>query len=116
MALDDKLPLDERIRKKGQATLKMERYERTHIRKVHIDNDVSDFFTVVEVRSAAILGLLYELAKNLFLLGLDIRFAKFDSDKEYMSGDFYVRDSLGQKIHDPERIEEIRECINEITK
>jgi UTP:GlnB (protein PII) uridylyltransferase len=70
----------------------------------------------VEVRSAAVVGLLYELAKKLFSLELNIRFAKFDSDEAYMSGDFYVRDSLGQKIYDEMRIETITHSITAILK
>jgi len=116
LALEGQLPVDDRIRKKGRANLDSERYGRTRTRKVRINNDVSDFFTVIEVRSASIVGLLYELAKKMFSMGLNIRFAKFDSDKEYMSGDFYVRGSLGQKIHDEERIEKIKQCLIRITK
>ncbi len=111
LAIEDRLPLDNRIQKKLQAMLKRENYGRTHIREVRINNDASDFFSVIEVRSAAIMGLLYKLAKKMFFLGLNIRFAKFDRDAGYMSGDFYVRDSLGQKIHDPERIEEIKTAL-----
>jgi len=116
LAIEDRLPLDDKILKKETSMLEKERHERPRIRDVRIRNDVSDFFTVVEVRSAAILGLLYELAKKLFSLDLNIRFAKFGSDESYLSGDFYVRDSLGQKIHDQERIEEIRQRIIEITE
>jgi [protein-PII] uridylyltransferase len=115
LSLEDQFPLEDRIRKKEKAKLNGQRHEKARIRAVRINNDVSDFFTVVEVRSAAILGLLYELTKNLFLLGLDIRFARFDRDKEYMSGDFYIRNSLGQKIFDERQIEEIRASIFGIT-
>jgi [protein-PII] uridylyltransferase len=115
LTIEDRFPLDDKILKKERSMLEKERYESPRIREVRINNDASDFFTVIEVRSAAIVGLLYELAKKLFSLDLNIRFAKFDSDEAYLSGDFYVRDSLGQKIHDEERIEEVRECIIEIT-
>jgi len=115
LAIEDRFPLDDKILEKERSMLEKERYESPRIREVRINNDVSDFFTVIEVRSAAIVGLLYKLAKKLFSLGLNIRFAKFDSDEAYLSGDFYVRDSLGQKILDEERIEEIRARIIEIT-
>ena len=115
LAIEDRFPLDDKILEKGRSMLEKERYESPRIREVRINNDASDFFTVIEVRSAAIIGLLYELAKKLFSLGLDIRFAKFGSDEAYLSGDFYVRDSLGQKIDDEARIEGIRQRIIEIT-
>jgi [protein-PII] uridylyltransferase len=113
-ALSGDLPLDDLIQKKGRAMPAPEKSGRIIAQEVNIDNDVSDFFTVIEVRSASVVGLLYELAKRMFSLGLDIRFARFYRDKEYMSGDFYVRDSVGQKIHDPERISLIRDGIIEL--
>ena len=116
LALEGQFPLDDRIREKGQRALNPKRYAGTRPREVRINNDVSDFFSVVEVRSAAIVGLLYKLAKKLFSLELNIRFAKFDRDEEYMSGDFYVRDSLGQKIYDEDRIDTIKHGIMTILK
>jgi [protein-PII] uridylyltransferase len=116
LAVEDQFPLEDRIRKKVLATLGTEDHGKSHIRDVRIINDVSDFFTVIEVRSAAIIGLLYELAKAMYSLGLNIRFAKFGRDKEYMSGDFYVRDPLGQKIFDEKRIEDIKKSIFGITE
>jgi [protein-PII] uridylyltransferase len=96
--------------------LNSEEYASIRLRGLRINNDASDFFTVIEVRSAATVGLLYELAKEFFSLDLNIRFAKFDSDEENMSGDFYVRDLLGQKIYDETRIEKIRQHIMQILK
>ncbi|SPD75535.1 Bifunctional uridylyltransferase/uridylyl-removing enzyme [uncultured Desulfobacterium sp.] len=113
-SLSGDLPLDDLIEKKGRAMPVPEKSGRIIPREVNIDNDVSDFFTVIEVRSPSVVGLLYELAKRMFSLGLNIRFARFYRDKEYMSGDFYVRDSLAQKIHDPERISRIRQGIIEL--
>ena len=116
LTLSDQFPLDDRLWRKEDAMMDLKKYGKTHVREVRVNNEVSDFFTVVEVRSAAIVGLLYKLAKNLFSLELNIRFAKFDSDEAYMSGDFYVRDLLGQKIYDETRIEKIRQSIMDILK
>ena len=55
------------------------------------------------------MGLLYELAKKIFALGLDIRFAKVNSDKEKMTGVFYVRDASGQKIYEDSGLETVRQ-------
>jgi [protein-PII] uridylyltransferase len=54
------------------------------------------------------MGLLYDLAKRIFALGLDIRFAKVNSDKEKMTGVFYVRDASGQKIYENPLLEKVR--------
>ncbi|MBW2343024.1 MAG: [protein-PII] uridylyltransferase [Deltaproteobacteria bacterium] len=111
LALEDRLALDELIRKKERMTLAKERYLNSGSRKVKINNEASDFFTVIEVRSEEQIGLLYDLAKQVFTLGLDIRFAKVNSDQEKMTGVFYVRDAEGQKIHGDDKIEEIKEGL-----
>jgi [protein-PII] uridylyltransferase len=92
-------------------TLAKERYLNSGSRKVKINNEASDFFTVIEVSSEEQVGLLYDLAKQVFSIGLDIRFAKVNRDEEKMNGVFYVRDSGGQKIHEDDRIEEIKEGL-----
>jgi UTP:GlnB (protein PII) uridylyltransferase len=60
--------------------------------------------------------LLYELTEQMFSMGLDIRFAKFNRDKEKMTGVFYVRDSSGQKIQGEDKLEGIRKGILSVLK
>ncbi|MCJ7596353.1 MAG: hypothetical protein MUO52_16415, partial [Desulfobacterales bacterium] len=78
---------------------------------VRIDNDASDFFSILEVTGGVRTGLLYDLAKKIFSLGLDIRFAKVNSDKEKMTGVFYVRDAGGQKIYEDAILNKTRDEI-----
>lgn len=111
LALEDRLPLDELIQNKGKTVLDSERYGGVQSKKVTINNEVSDFFTVIEVSSVTRVGLLYELAKEIFSLGLDIRFARFNSDEEKITGNFYVKDSLGQKIYEAERITAVKQAL-----
>jgi [protein-PII] uridylyltransferase len=80
-------------------------------KKVKIDNEASDFFTIVEVSASDRVGLLYDLANEVFSLGLDIRFAKVNADRERMSGVFYVRDSGGEKILEQEQLQKIKKEI-----
>lgn len=109
-AVEDSLPLDELIRRKAEMDAFQETaYFRDPIQRVRIDNEDSDFFTIVEVGGAIRMGLLYELAKKIFALGLDIRFAKVNSDKEKMTGVFYVRDASGQKIYEDSGLETVRQ-------
>jgi UTP:GlnB (protein PII) uridylyltransferase len=84
---------------------------RTPAKKVSVNNQASDFFTVIEVSSAEQPGLLYHLAKKLFSLELDIRFARVHTDKERMTGVFYVSDPGGQKVQAEKQIEGIKEGI-----
>jgi len=111
MVLDDRLPLDDLIQEKGRMSLVEEKSWRSRERKVKVDNTVSDFFTVVEVSAEERTGLLYELAKRLHGLGLDIRIAKVTSDEEKMTGVFYVNDTGGQKVQELDQIRSIEEGL-----
>ncbi len=111
-ALEDRLPLDDLIRTKRRLSLHPKGNGAMVPQKIAIKNDVSDFFTVVETSSVARVGLLYDLAKDMFELGLDIRFAKVISDEEKMTGVFYVRNSDGQKILEDKQIASIRQSIS----
>jgi len=110
-ALEDQIPLDELIEKKRRTMRISPGYLRSGTRRVLINNEVSDFFTVIEVSTDAHLGLLYNLAKEFFSLGLDIKFAKVNSDEERMTGVFYVRDTGGEKISEKDQIEGIKQRI-----
>ncbi|MFH1241707.1 MAG: [protein-PII] uridylyltransferase [Pseudomonadota bacterium] len=116
LALENTLELDSLIREKGQARSYSERYHPPITKNVEVNNEVSDFFTVIEVSSDTRVGLPYELAKEIFWQGLDIRFARVNSDEEKMRGVFYVRNSDGQKVHDKEQIEKIRQGILAVMK
>jgi len=110
-AIEGALPLDELINKKDRSTLLPRSEYSSPIKGVRIDNGASDFFTIIEVSGGARTGLLYDLAKEIFSLGLNIRFARVNSDKEKMSGVFYVRDSSGQKIYDEPEMEKVKTGI-----
>jgi [protein-PII] uridylyltransferase len=113
MALEERLPLEERIEEKRQWGL-LDGRRVPQGAQVGISNGVSDFFTVIEVKSGEKVGLLYDLAKAIFSLGLDIRFAKVMSDREKMQGAFYVRTSDGQKITEADDIRTVRERLLEV--
>jgi [protein-PII] uridylyltransferase len=111
MAVEDRLPLDDLINRKAKTNLLPKITYTSQFRRVTIDNEASDFFTLVEVKGGVRTGLLYDLAKAIFFLGLDIRFARVNSDKEKMTGVFYVRDASGQKMYDDPVLERVRREI-----
>ena len=111
MAIEDRMPLDELVTKKERKIIAPTTDYAYPSKNVHIDNRASDFFTIIEVSSADRIGLLYELAKEVYSLGLDIRFAKVNRDKERMTGVFYVRDSDGQKVLEEDEIQRIKQEI-----
>jgi [protein-PII] uridylyltransferase len=110
-AIENRMPLGDLITRKERKVFSLGEYPVYRPKKIDIDNDASDFFTILEVSSADRIGLLYELAEEVFSLGLDIRYAKVNSDKERMSGVFYVIDSGGQKALDENLISRMRQKI-----
>lgn len=110
-AIDGELPLEDLITRKVRRNVGLSTGYASQIRRVKIDNEASDFFTLIEMKGGIKTGLLYELAKEIYSLGLDIRFARINSDKEKMTGVFYVRDGSGQKIYDDLLLEKTRQGI-----
>ena len=110
-AVEDRMPLDELMAQKDQQSFAQEGVFYDRVKKVTVDNEASDFFTIIEISVAHRFGLLYNLAKKFFALGLDIRLAMVNSDKAKVTGVFYVSDSRGQKILDPSVIRDIKQDI-----
>ncbi|MBW2306244.1 MAG: [protein-PII] uridylyltransferase [Deltaproteobacteria bacterium] len=81
--------------------------------RVQIDNQASDFATVVEVYTQDRIGLLYDITRAFFHLGLDIHLAKVSTKDEEVLDVFYVRNLAGDKITDPEVLEGIKKKITE---
>ncbi len=78
---------------------------------VGVHNDASDFFTVVEVSAADRIGLLFDITRTLSELHLDVHLAKVATYGDRVVDVFYVRDVLGRKVEDPERILEVERVL-----
>jgi [protein-PII] uridylyltransferase len=79
--------------------------------KVSVDNDASDFATVVEVSAPDRIGLLFDLARTFHELELDVHLAKVATYGARVVDAFYVRDLYGQKVEDPEQVAEIERAV-----
>ena len=79
--------------------------------EVIVDDEASDFFTVVEVRAPDRIGLLYTITRALVEMELDIALAKVSTYGEEVVDVFYVRDLEGQKVADHGYAEEIARSI-----
>ena len=93
--------LERKIRDYGSALVTPE---------VRVLDDVSQHSTVIEVRTADALGLLFALAAALGDLDLDIHVAKIDTLGIRVVDTFYVRTEWGSKLG-PEQTEEVERSI-----
>ena len=66
--------------------------------KVRVDQDASDYFTVVEVGAADRMGLLFDLARAFADTGVDVHSAKVATYGPRVVDVFYVTTGEGQKL------------------
>ena len=79
--------------------------------RITVDNDASDFFTVIEVGAPDRIGLLFDLTRTLAEFQLDVHLAKVATYGVRVVDAFYVRDELGRKLDDAERIPELERVL-----
>jgi len=79
--------------------------------KVVIDEESSDFYTIIEVYTWDRPGVLYAIADELFRLGLSIQLAKITTPGAQVADVFYVTTLEGSKLMSPELHEQVRERI-----
>lgn len=80
---------------------------------VHVDNDASDFSTVIEVGAPDRIGLLHDITRTFADLTLDVHVAKVATFGGRVVDAFYVRDGLGRKIIDPGQLGEVEQALRE---
>jgi [protein-PII] uridylyltransferase len=79
---------------------------------INIDNQISDDFTVVEIFTEDRIGVLFAITHNLHRLGLSIHVAKISTNVDQVADVFYVTDTAGRKLDDPERVEAARQFLS----
>ncbi len=78
---------------------------------VAVDNEASDYSTVIEVGAPDRIGLLYDITSALADLTLDVHLAKVATYTGRVIDAFYVRDGLGRKVIDPAQVAEIESTV-----
>jgi [protein-PII] uridylyltransferase len=79
--------------------------------RVRVDQQASDFYTVVEVNAPDRLGLLFDLASAISQQELDVHVAKVATYVNRVVDVFYVRDAGGQKVEDSARVAELERSL-----
>ena len=78
---------------------------------VRVDNDASESATVLEVRAPDEVGLLHRITRVLFEANLDVVSARVSTLGELVVDAFYVREAIGEKVTDPDRLTQITAAI-----
>jgi [protein-PII] uridylyltransferase len=80
---------------------------------VVVRNDVSDFYTVVDVTADDRQGLLYDLTSALSEHGLEIYVSKATTVLDQVADTFYVKDGSQKRLTDAEAVERLRAALVE---
>jgi [protein-PII] uridylyltransferase len=96
------------VAKRDRPSILGEKVKPTMPARVEIDNEVSSDYTVIDIYAHDKVGLLYSITSTLTRLGLYIGVSKISTKVDQVADVFYVKDIFGQKISDPNKLEEIR--------
>jgi [protein-PII] uridylyltransferase len=104
-ALTGKLSLEYRLSEKRRSPMAKRSLEVEP--EVRVDNAASDFYTLIEVKAADRIGLLYDVSRAMLELDLVVHLSKIATYGDLVQDVFYVRDVLGEKVEGRERIARI---------
>ncbi len=85
--------------------------------EVRVNNQDSDFYTIVEITGEDRLGILYEITQALTDFGCDIHFARVSTLGNRIMDVFYVQNGWGEKIVEREKTEHLKQLLlNRLTR
>jgi len=79
--------------------------------EVKVNDQDSDFHTIIEVTGEDRLGILYEITETLTDHGFDIQFARISTLGNRIVDVFYVQDKWGQKIEGQQKVEHLKQTL-----
>jgi len=116
--------LEEDLRQVQQGKISLDRYLQLHPRqqffrkkmaakppRVEIDNDVSAYYTVIDIYANDRIGLLNDLARAMTQLGLYIEVSKISTKVDQVADVFYVKDIFGHKVKEAQKIRAIKDTL-----
>jgi [protein-PII] uridylyltransferase len=83
---------------------------------VSVRNDVSDFYTVVDLTANDRLGLLHELTRTIADQGLEIFLSKATTVLDQVADTFYLKGPGEKKLTDPDAIERLRASLLDVVR
>ena len=102
------IPVEDLLAKRKERPLFITEARSNASSKVVLDNEDSDRYTVVEVYTFDRIGLLYNMTRALYHLGLTIDLAKISTKVDQVADVFYVKNFRGEKVASQEMLERIR--------
>ncbi|HHD11607.1 MAG TPA: [protein-PII] uridylyltransferase [Deltaproteobacteria bacterium] len=114
-AISGRLHVERLVTEKCRRPSILDRKEKPPVpTRIEVDNNVSDVFTIIDIRTQDRIGLLYDISHTLTQLSLFIYVAKISTRGDEAADIFYVRDIFGQKITDEKKITLIKDTLYEV--
>jgi [protein-PII] uridylyltransferase len=79
--------------------------------EVKVNNQDSDFYTIIEVTGEDRLGILYEITQALTDHGCNIHFARISTLGNRILDVFYVQDEWGEKIGEKQKVDNLKQTL-----
>jgi [protein-PII] uridylyltransferase len=79
--------------------------------EVKVNNQDSDFYTIIEVTGEDRLGILYEITQALTDHGCNIHFARVSTLGNRILDVFYVQDEWGEKIGEKQKVDNLKQTL-----
>ena len=99
-ALKGELSIEAFMKQNQRVSFRSRMPIRRHRTEVTIDNETSDHFTVIDVFADDKQGLLHEIAKTLYELGLSVHSARIGTRLDQVVDVFHVTERNGNKVED----------------
>lgn len=112
--LQSRLRIENLVAEKFRPSLFKKKVAQIRPARVDIDNDVSAYYTVIDIYAQDRTGLLYQITSTLSSLGLYVDVSKISTKVDQVADTFYVKDIFGQKITPVERLKKIREVLMKV--
>lgn len=109
--LQGKVPVETLVAEKFRPSLFKKKVAQVVPTRVDVDNDVSPYYTVIDIYSQDRTGLLYQITSMLSALGLYVDVSKISTKLDQAADTFYVRDIFGHKITSQDRLARIKEAL-----
>jgi [protein-PII] uridylyltransferase len=109
--LSGKVPLRDLLSKRNESNGIKQKIIPRVAGEVKINNQDSDFYTIVEVTGEDRLGILYGMTQGLTDHGCDIHFARISTLGNRIVDVFYVQDEWGEKIVEKQKLEHLKKTF-----
>lgn len=110
--IDGRIKVEELVKKKESYIRSKKKVLDDRRTAIKIDNETSDFYTVIDIETDDRFGILYSITKAMSDIGVYIYVAKIATTLSRVTDSFYVRDIFGQKIYDEKLLKKIKDDLH----